>query len=140
MGLGDEVKSPGPFHDYLNRQFLLQKEAYDLDIDELSGWERVEFIKWNILAAQTELSEVLGETCWKPWATYTEDQDFKDKDKYVEELVDVMHFIANLLLVAGVDDHDLSELFIEKQAVNRARQETVGGYAGDGAAWDKEHR
>lgn len=128
-----------PFRDYLARQRNLQIGGYGKDPAKYTGDDATNFIKWNILAAQAELAEVLGETCWKPWATYDVGEVFKDRDKYVEEIVDVMHFIANLLIVAGVTDEELSAAFIEKQRVNAARQQTDGGYKGDGAEWDKEH-
>lgn len=126
-----------PFVDYLRRQSDLQRQAYGLGVEGLTGDDALDFITWNVLAAQAELAEVLAEVCWKPWATYEEGQVFKDREKYIEELVDVAHFIANLLIVAGVDDEALSAAFVAKQAKNAARQET--GYAGDGDAWDKEH-
>lgn len=128
------------FHSFLLKQYTLQRDAFNSDMHKYTPEKRVDSIKWNVLAAQTELAEVLGEVCWKPWATYDVGEVFKDRDKYVEELVDVLHFIANLLILAGVDDAELSRRFIEKQAVNAARQQTDGGYKGDGQKWDDEFR
>jgi hypothetical protein len=128
------------FHSFLLKQYTLQRDAFGADMYKYTPEERVESIKWNVLAAQAELAEVLGEVCWKPWATYDEGVVFKDRDKYVEELVDALHFIANLLILARVNDTELSRRFAEKQAVNAARQQTAGGYKGDGAAWDADHR
>lgn len=128
------------FQSFLLRQYTLQRDAFNSDMHKYTPEKRVDSIKWNVLAAQTELAEVLGEVCWKPWATYDVGDVFKDRDKYVEELVDVLHFIANLLILARVNDTELSRRFIEKQAVNAARQQTDGGYKGDGQKWDDEFR
>lgn len=73
------------------------------------------------------LDEVNG---WKPWQTKRKDLGFKDRNEFTGEGVDVLHFVANLLLTAGVDDEELQHLFHQKQLRNLRRQEV--GYAGVG--------
>ena len=74
------------------------------------------------------LDEVDG---WKPWQTFREHAgEFKDRDAFVDEGVDVLHFIANLLLVGSTTDTELEDRFTKKQARNAARQ--TAGYAGVG--------
>lgn len=112
------------FTSWLNSTLDLQRSAYDVDPPYLEGDERADFIRWNVLAATDELHEALGEVGWKPWAT---DRYF-NRDAFVGELIDVMHFIANLLVTAGVTGDELSQKYHSKQSRNRYRQEV--GYDG----------
>lgn len=130
------------FHDWLTRTEELQRRAYGTKPSTKEGEERVEYIRWNVLAAMRELGETLNEFRGrKPWQTKRDDAgEFKSRDAYVEELVDVMHFIGNLLCAAGVTDAELSRVYADKMAVNAARQATAGGYGGSGAEWNAEHK
>jgi hypothetical protein len=133
------------FRSYLWDQRQLQRSqgpgnpAYK-DPFELEGEEKVEFIRWNILAAIRELTEMLNLVDgWKPWQTKRDNVGtFKDRDDFVEEGIDVLHFVGNLLNAAHATDAELSGAFREKQRINAERQAT--GYAGDGKDWDAEHR
>lgn len=91
---------------------------------QLDDDQKVTFIKDMILAAEDELHEALGEVGWKPWATAR----FLRRDAYIGELVDVMHFVVNLLLVAGCDAQEFYDRFTEKNIRNQARQ--AAGYDG----------
>lgn len=112
------------FTSWLNSTLDLQRTAYDVDPPYLDPEERAEFIRWNVLAATDELHEALGEVGWKPWAT---DRYF-NRDAFVGELIDVMHFVANLLVTAGVTGDELSQRYHSKQRRNAYRQEV--GYDG----------
>jgi len=81
----------------LAAQERLQREAYHRDITNLSQSARVAFIKNMVLAATDELHEALNEVSWKPWASG--DPTIND-DAFFAELVDLWHFVMNLLLVA----------------------------------------
>jgi len=112
------------FTSWLNSTLDLQRSAFEIDPPYLKEDERAEFIRWNVLAAEDELHEALNEVGWKPWAT---DRYF-NRDAFVGELIDVMHFIANLLVTAGVTGDELSQRYHSKQQRNRYRQEI--GYTG----------
>lgn len=129
------------FRSFLVEQYVNQRTAYGVNPPMLSGEEKVEFIRWNILAALRELTEMLNLVDgWKPWQQQRDSAgEFKDRNEFVEEGVDVLHFVANLLLTAGCFDHELSEVWAEKQRVNAARQ-AGGQYGGVGKEWDAEHR
>lgn len=118
---------------------MLQRQSYDVDPRELTGEERVEFVRWNVLAAMRELGEALNQVNgWKPWQTERDEAGkLKDRDEFVEELVDVLHFLGNLLLVASVSDDELDEIWKRKQFVNAKRQEL--GYEGVGKEFDADH-
>ena len=125
--------SHAAFKSFLLDQLLLQRQSYGLDPRSLKGEERVEFLRWNILAAIRELTEMLDKVDgWKPWQTEraTAGEWKVDSEQFVLEGVDVLHFIANLLLLANCTDTELSELWEWKQNENRRRQEE--GYAGVG--------
>jgi hypothetical protein len=49
------------------------------------------------------------------------EREFISRNKFVEELVDVLHFVANQLVAAGCGDDELSERYAEKQQINRDR-------------------
>jgi hypothetical protein len=112
-------------------QERLQRETYKIDVLRLEPEARVQFIKDQILAATDELHEALNETSWKPWSsTFGEVAE----DAYFGELIDLIHFVMNLLLVAypGLEPEALApaiELrYLEKRKINVQRQED--GYDG----------
>ena len=112
----------------LEEMMLLQKVAqettYDTIFDDMLEGERIEFIKWNVLALTDELHEALAEVGWKPWAS---SRHIK-REAYVGELVDAWHFLMNLFLVVGVDADELYDRYVEKRQRNDARM--VQGYDG----------
>jgi hypothetical protein len=115
----------------LTMQERLQREAYATDIGQLTPEQRVNFIKDMVLAATDELHEALAETSWKPWAsTFGEVND----DAFFAELVDLVHFVMNLLLTAvpGADPARVTAMLVAgyevKNAKNLRRQ--VEGYDG----------
>jgi dimeric dUTPase (all-alpha-NTP-PPase superfamily) len=115
---------PHLFSDWLIETKELQEQFYgkkfeDFDHDELVQWVRI-----NILAAEDELHEALGEISWKPWAK----SEFFNREAYLGEIVDVLHFVGNLLVGAGITDAELNEAYLDKMERNRQRQRT--GYTG----------
>lgn len=108
----------------LDAQRALQINTYGIDPPTLDGDERVEFIRWNVLALEDELHEALGEVGWKPWAT----SRHLNRESYVGELVDAWHFLMNLLLVAGVTEEEFVARYDAKRRRNAERQ--VEGYDG----------
>lgn len=115
----------------LKLQHQLQTSAYGHKIDDFSQFQRVEFIKTMVLAATDELHEALNETSWKPWSSTLGEVN---EDAYFGELIDVLHFIMNLLLVAfpGTSPEELAALiesrYVAKRELNVKRQEE--GYDG----------
>lgn len=109
-------------------QHDLQTETYGHNFQRMKLGNRLQYIKDTKLALDAELHEALNETGWKPWAT----RKFINRDAYVGELVDVLHFYVNLLLALGDDPADLAtEVFTRyclKNRVNADRQ--LSGYDG----------
>lgn len=112
------------FTEWLMRTQILQRMSYGKDPAQLDGRDRVEYVRWNMLAAHDELSEALGEIAWKPWA----DAEYFNRDEFIGELVDVMHFVGNMLVAAGCTDAELNARYLAKMEKNRKRMES--GYTG----------
>ena len=110
-------------------QHDLQVNHFNVNFQRMLPADRVRYIKDMALALTAEVHEALDETGWKPWATK---KGILDRDAYIGELVDVMHFLVNLFLATGDDPVELAdEVFTRytlKNRVNRGRQAT--GYDG----------
>lgn len=107
------------FDEWLLSTRVLQRQSFGKDPATLEGAELADYIRWNCLAAIDELMEMLHEVDWKPW-TVTED-GIRNPQAFKGEGVDVLHFVANLLVAGRTDDAELSELYRAKQQKNRDR-------------------
>lgn len=76
------------------------------------------YIRDVVLCATDELHEVLGEVNWKPWK---DSRGIKDRDKYREEMADVLHFILDLYLAAGLTGQDIVVDYMAKHYENIRR-------------------
>lgn len=123
----------------LKAQRALQVESFGVDpLDFASDEERVEYLRWNVLALTDELHEFLRETGWKPWAT----SRHVNVDLALKELTDAWHFFMNLLMAAAspevfeasapqlVDElaEEFATRYFVKREVNVQRQ--ADGYTG----------
>jgi len=106
------------------RQRELQTRSFGVDPASLDENERVRYVIDMNMALQDELHEALGEIGWKPWAT---SRHF-NRDAYVGELIDALHFLVNLFLVAGADADEVHNLYLAKANKNARRQQD--GYDG----------
>lgn len=77
------------------------------------------FISTQTLAAMVELGEFIQET---PWKTWKQNQKL-NREKAIEELVDVWHFIINLSLAFDLSAEELYMAFMSKNKKNFKRQE-----------------
>lgn len=118
------------FTELFRLQHDLQTETYGHNFQAMLASERIQFVKNMKLALEAELQEALDETQWKPWVKPR--GSWINRDAYVGEMVDVLHFFVNMLLVLGDDPRDLAvevfQRYRRKHAVNRQRQ--VDGYDG----------
>jgi len=115
----------------------LQRDAYgwDWDVIRANGeqWYVEQLrgsINVNVTAATAELGEFLQELgpIWKQWADLPDRLDQDARDRAVGELVDVVHFIANVAIALGVTDDEWETRYAAKQEKNRQRQ--AAGYDG----------
>jgi hypothetical protein len=96
---------------FQREQTKLRVHGYD--VWSLTETARIDFIRWNVLAAIHELGEALDEVGWKPWGT---SRHF-NRDAYMRELADVQLFLDNLLLTAVLDGQSSSDLGEEFDAI-----------------------
>jgi hypothetical protein len=113
------------FEGWLRKTRELQKNVYFIDFDEMAGDDPrkirklVEYMRWNMLAIDDELAEMRQAISWKPWQ---HDQPYADREEIVKEAVDVLHFVANIIVAAGGTDEVLDRLYLEKMEKNKKRQ------------------
>lgn len=81
-------------------------------------------IRTQSLGVISEVNEALEETGWKPWAT----SNHINREAYLGELVDALHFLVNMALLAGITPDEIYQNYREKNLVNLRRQ--VTGYDG----------
>jgi hypothetical protein len=105
----------------------LQMRVYHFNVDGMIGDELADYIMWNVTALTAELYEFLQEVQWKDWAI---DRGRVSRDAAIGELVDVGHFLGNLLIVLGVSDDEWMTKYREKQERNAQRQLQSEGYSG----------
>jgi ribosomal protein S27E len=104
----------------------LQEEAFGVDFTEReAGPQLADNLVHQGFALIIELAEAFAEVQWKDWA---KDRGRHDRDAFIGELVDVGHFLANLLIHFNVTDDEWEALYQAKQDRNRARQAATGGY------------
>jgi hypothetical protein len=113
------------FNNWLRRTRDLQKDVYFINYEEMEGdkpqniRKLVEYMRWNMLAIDDELAEMRQAISWKPWQ---HDAPYADREEIVKEAVDVLHFVANIIVAAGGTDEMLDKFYIEKIERNKERQ------------------
>ena len=113
------------FNNWLRRTRELQKDVYFINYEEMEGdkpqniRKLVEYMRWNMLAIDDELAEMRQAISWKPWQ---HDAPYADREEIVKEAVDVLHFVANIIVAAGGTDEMLDKFYIEKMERNKERQ------------------
>lgn len=117
------------FESWLRRTKDLQENVYYIDYKEMSGDKDanirrlIEYMRWNMLAIDDELAEMRQAISWKPWQ---HDKPYADREEIIKEAVDVLHFVANIIVAAGGTDEQLNKFYLEKMEKNRQRQ--LNGY------------
>lgn len=113
------------FEGWIKRTRDLQKNVYFINFDEMAGDKPqnirnlVEYMRWNMLAIDDELAEMRQAISWKPWQ---HDQPYADREEVIKEAVDVLHFVANIIVAAGGTDEELDRFYLEKMEKNKKRQ------------------
>lgn len=92
---------------------------------ELYGMVDHRKVQWRIKDLSQRVVEELMESmnCLrnKPWK---QSEVETDKDHFYEELADTLHFFVELCITAGMDAEDLAMLYLQKNAVNKFRQDS----------------
>jgi hypothetical protein len=106
------------------RQLDAQESTHGYHFESMSDEEKLDYIRFNVLAVEDELHEALGETGWKPWAT----SNHINREAYIGELVDAFHFLMNLGLVVDLTADEFFARYLAKRQRNDERQ--AEGYDG----------
>lgn len=76
------------------------------------------------------LTHIIQETCearewthFKHWKQYEKKWTKQERYEFLNELIDVQHFLINAAIGVGCDHHEFTRLFFNKQKVNVDRQE-----------------
>jgi hypothetical protein len=72
-------------------------------------------------AMEEELNELKDDLLWKWWS-----KDKIDLQNIRVELIDILHFLISAMISAGLSADKVFDIYKQKHAVNRARQD--GGY------------
>lgn len=109
----------------LRRQLELQRQSFGIDPASLHLEDRDRYVQAMSTALMVELGEALQEISWKPWAS----GQWFNRQAYMVELIDVLHFWCNLVLVATDDPQVVLDVYLRKAEINALRQK--GGYTGE---------
>lgn len=118
--------------DYDQQMISQAAEGFDYLLDRQAGvekaWGRMvnigddeavsKYISEVILCVTDELHEVLAEVNWKPWK---KSRGIKNLENYREEMADVLHFILDLYLAAGMSGFSIVVDYIAKNTENLDR-------------------
>lgn len=108
------------------QQLEMQRSSFGIDPTQLEGKERDEYVQAMALALMIEVGEAMQEISWKPWAT----GQWFHRDRFIEEMIDVLHFWMNMILIATDKPEEVLAAYQRKAEVNVARQRD--GYTGEG--------
>lgn len=107
------------FGGWLDLAKRLQRERYGNEPEEMEGKAYAEYLRLNFTAAVVELGEYMQLAKWKPYKT--EGRDDETRAERIEELVDVLHHVANILVLERVTDLELTDAYLAKVEKNRQR-------------------
>lgn len=115
---------PGNYQAFDMFRQVFESQAYfqgllGHDYNNMSTEELVSYVKDQILALLDEGHEALNEVGWKPWAS---SRHF-NREEFSGELADILCFLVNLALAAGLTADDFYRLHQEKALRNIKRQE-----------------
>ena len=141
----DYVKSTHHLEKLMNLQKNTQEGVYGYQFDNLTLGEIKDFWLWNTRAIEDEISEAydalggvsnngetsIGNAGWKPWKSNHKkayemkisDLSEDDVKELKMELVDIQHFIFNMMVSVGMTAEELYNYYISKNKENIRRQE-----------------
>jgi hypothetical protein len=137
-------KSLNTLSDIYNLQKDIQEKVYGYNFEKMRELDLLsfrQFFDWNYHAIQDELREVfealggvnqgIGNAVWKPWkanhynkAPHMKFSDMSESDlkELKMELIDIQHFLFNMMLAVGLTPEELYNYYFSKNKENRERQ------------------
>jgi hypothetical protein len=141
----DYVKSTHHLGTLMTLQKNTQEKVYGYDFANLSLGEIKDFWLWNTRAIEDEISEAydalggvsnngktsIGNAVWKPWKSNhkkaynmkVSDLSPEDVKELKMELVDIQHFVFNMMISVGMTADELYNFYLSKNKENIRRQE-----------------
>lgn len=107
------------FEEWLEVTLTLEREGFKQDPPALQGDARADFFESMGLAAITEISEMMQECGYKRW---TQNRGWINRDHFISEAADSLHFIALLLAAVGCTGEELTAAYLKKVNKNYKRQ------------------
>jgi hypothetical protein len=114
-----EVSSDMTMSEWLAVTLTLEEEGFKQDITHFMGDRLGDFFMSMGLAAQCELVEMMDECGWKTWS---EPRGWLNRDAFISEAADVLHFVGLLLAAVGCTGEELTAAYTGKVVKNYARQ------------------
>lgn len=136
--------SKNTLDDLMSLQKDIQENVYGYNFKKMREQSLDDFRKffdWNYHSIQDELRETfdalggvkdgIGNAVWKPWKkAYHEkaprmkfsEMSEGDLKELKMELVDIQHFLFNMMLAVGMDAKELMNYYFSKNMENRNRQ------------------
>ena len=107
------------------KQLNLQKKLGVISKFKKNKSMKQQYINQMILAIEEEAVEIMKETAYKnpryvPFG-WKKNQKFNIKN-FKLEIVDLMHFLVNLAIVAGLSSNEFFKLYIKKNKINHVRK------------------
>lgn len=137
-------KSENTLADLYNLQKDIQENVYGYNFEKLRELDLLsfrQFFDWNYHSIQDELRETfdalggikdgVGNAVWKPWkkdhvekAPHAKFSDMSPDDlkELKMELIDIQHFLFNMMLAVGMTPDELFNYYFAKNKENRNRQ------------------
>lgn len=101
-------------------------ELYEIPaMDKVPEKDLIRLTSLILTALQDEVCEVLGELPWKPWKSSYNDPKNIDVEKIREEIVDVQHFVNNLIMI-WFDDLDQFHCYFRAKLDENVRRQEEG--------------
>jgi len=104
----------------LARQLAAQHAFYGLRPDEMDDEERMASLRTNAYCAVDEITEAMREVGWKPWKK--RGFGVVNRAAFAHEIADVVMFLLNMLLAAGITGEELADALDATWAKNEQRQ------------------
>lgn len=108
------------------RQLKFQSRFHDMnkiiDGSKLMNVETQSYIDLMLTCIIQEACEARDWTNFKPWKTYPKKWSLKKRREYLNEIIDIQHFVINACIAVGCDEKEFIKLFFNKQKENVIRQ------------------
>ena len=114
-----KVKVPKvPLKAMFSQQRKFQAKFYN--IGKMTQQEWTDYIRLMLTCVQVEAVEALNWVNWKPWKKTKHEFN---REEYINELVDIQHFLINCALAVDCDHEEFTQAFFNKGKENIVRQE-----------------